>query len=1757
MLRCHLARSVDAAAREAVLARFEQALVGEAGWTDAFGSLTRSTLAAVLNRQGWTLLSGALPRAAAGLAIADVLRDRSWSRVVTLLPALAANLPSLRSHAQFEALVQALPEALRESIATLHGWVDHLDAPFAPRLQVPPLTAVAASALLWYLQRALPAARAPREGVPAFIAALPHHWQRLAGLNRLGGTLLEPPSSGAPLRGITHVDDGVPHIVPAPARPPSRGDTPRVSSPSRQHPANTPDQLLPVASSAAPQPRNALATLGATLVTSGVLMIRQGWQLAFGGSGAVPQPDAAMTPDAAMAVRPVGDLIVLLDEIVDIEGNATLWEDLYTRILAEPALDRDVQVDRVQARLIANDVADVVLYMPAPDTSTATAPAHRRLRRAVNDHSPLPRTVGNDSATAHRRDGLRAASEQLVDAALELPPGPSHPEEVVIGNEDRVALAMARMHLRRWMRQHGRTVQQQHVALSAAVRALGLSDDYMARVGRGLPNLDDHIAQQLEAQIRRTSNITVDPRAIYLNTFRTYPCWPEWEAGQVPAPDAELQAWYRSYPRDRRIREGLVSSRDLVEASVQPLETNPERSGLYRSGMPGTYFPNEEAELTLAQYNQAINGSRYIESFQQAFDTFMANCSATGPHPERDAYVEAMSQRLAGTTTLLYAMGQLTEGQWLLRTLLKYPTQFGTGAGNTTLGRALALPGQDIRVHALVAQPAGGGNVSLHGLVLAQALPSAERSKGAVVVISPTRLPLIQEFASQAEALQHVAADVPHQLHSWVSARFHSRWRAGNGPVVLGESVEGDFTRYLFMQQLKLRSDRLNHTASGTAADTRREFNALDRRLLALPPPVTSAVLEAANERVAATMVDPYGALGVHWLVHLGLPSRGILRNARWEDFRWLKYMETTRDLLVDDYPTPERFVADALELALLNKTGKAIDSTDHYIVRFSGGTASAASPSGFVHDALQKTGACRMVECAFDKARGYPDGSPGSYELGLYTSDNSTVYDQDTEVAGLLPGQFISVVRGLDLRAGYLDAIGDFWKRQRNEVKTCLRGVYMFSAWQQFAEGSLSARGLQLAIAATGYMLSTQAEDPAFTCHMAEGSRVSWISVYGAPSTLMRIDHAGGPEVLLYSPGDGVAFREFPDVSELRAWLGRVVASPQGRSWLEAAFDLADLQDGWFSNGVSSVLGSAPSDLFKDNSTGPVITGGDLFDAMATRLEQRTGNDARTLLSSNWETWRDLLQRRLQAFDLIVGVLSIPIPALMPIVAVGSGIEAGLGIEKSIDGRTEADRHEGAVDAAWGAAGVALTVPFIGAHSAARTAALSTAEGARLIPEIQAVADVAGAARADPLAELSARYAQPASLVVEGARPADNGIYHFAGRHYIRQGGNVYEVAFDKFNRTWRLKNPDPGKVYQNPVRLNAEGMWEPHSDVGLRGGAPETSPVARGTSVDVSYNHAVLAEIQRSSQSLDSAGADFRWGRSHWERVELPREVLEANSLSRMQEFFVAGHLEPAQRGALSVIIARLRQTMGVNRALRVTDAVATAVRSYGGAMLPVSQMMLDTGQASRMGWCTGISRIFALGMAEGKQGNVVRNLRLAMRRPGEGLGAELLGTVRNAQGAALLPGTTSAATAITYGEIGQLLDGARGNAQFFITGAVHHMAAAVTQLPNGEKIFELFDPNIGLIRFYKRSKFDRLMNYLFGSRYFSALTGTSSRAGRETLAEMYGATRPITHASASRPFSQASATQFMIRQVDPEKLVRQARARGWDRMLHDVPD
>lgn len=196
-METYIARAATPEAREAVTRRMEAALAARGRDVAKLHHAGINVLDSVLTRAAWTTLLAALPGWAssaltAGQLARSVFTGR-WSSVAAVLPSLAVALPPLRSHEQFDALVQSLPDAMRTCLWSMHEAVADADAQLRPNLGGGQLAqALAVAALLWQLQRALPRPAGPLQGVAGFIAELPTHWQRLAVLNGVGGAVLAP-----------------------------------------------------------------------------------------------------------------------------------------------------------------------------------------------------------------------------------------------------------------------------------------------------------------------------------------------------------------------------------------------------------------------------------------------------------------------------------------------------------------------------------------------------------------------------------------------------------------------------------------------------------------------------------------------------------------------------------------------------------------------------------------------------------------------------------------------------------------------------------------------------------------------------------------------------------------------------------------------------------------------------------------------------------------------------------------------------------------------------------------------------------------------------------------------------------------------------------------------------------------------------------------------------------------------------------------------------------------------------------------------------------------------------------------------------------------------------------------------------------------------------------------------------------------------------------------------------------------------------
>ncbi|ASL47360.1 Chromosome partition protein Smc [Burkholderia sp. AD24] len=96
-------------------------------------------------------------------------------------------------------------------------------------------------------------------------------------------------------------------------------------------------------------------------------------------------------------------------------------------------------------------------------------------------------------------------------------------------------------------------------------------------------------------------------------------------------------------------------------------------------------------------------------------------------------------------------------------------------------------------------------------------------------------------------------------------------------------------------------------------------------------------------------------------------------------------------------------------------------------------------------------------------------------------------------------------------------------------------------------------------------------------------------------------------------------------------------------------------------------------------------------------------------------------------------------------------------------------------------------------------------------------------------------------------------------GRRFVGDGKNTYAIRYDRDHRTERVHQPaDPIKP-GIPVRLNENGEYQCHGDLGLKGGSPLRQIERRLIDLRRERRDRV-AEMQQAERDLDSIAAEIR---------------------------------------------------------------------------------------------------------------------------------------------------------------------------------------------------------------------------------------------------------------------------------------------------------
>lgn len=220
----------------------------------------------------------------------------------------------------------------------------------------------------------------------------------------------------------------------------------------------------------------------------------------------------------------------------------------------------------------------------------------------------------------------------------------------------------------------------------------------------------------------------------------------------------------------------------------------------------------------------------------------------------------------------------------------------------------------------------------------------------------------------------------------------------------------------------------------------------------------------------------------------------------------------------------------------------------------------------------------------------------------------------------------------------------------------------------------------------------------------------------------------------------------------------------------------------------------------------------GDLFLALAKRQRQRCYDDADFLITSDAELtearWAGYLNTTLN----IIAPLTLVIPGLAPLLALGGIAQIGVGLDQAINGKTLKNKQEGIANLAWGLLNAA---PGIG-HAASRGTKLFSFKSSRFVspsrvnerwgypltpitpPHLQELDvapyfDAAGAsAEARPEAQLF-----PVELSVDWKNHTHGITGNFSSKGYLVELDLAYDIEHDLFIETSDVNSVSP-KTYE-----------------------------------------------------------------------------------------------------------------------------------------------------------------------------------------------------------------------------------------------------------------------------------------------------------------------------------------------------------------------
>lgn len=323
----------------------------------------------------------------------------------------------------------------------------------------------------------------------------------------------------------------------------------------------------------------------------------------------------------------------------------------------------------------------------------------------------------------------------------------------------------------------------------------------------------------------------------------------------------------------------------------------------------------------------------------------------------------------------------------------------------------------------------------------------------------------------------------------------------------------------------------------------------------------------------------------------------------------------------------------------------------------------------------------------------GYLNNSKGlntqQYE-GIYVESGAgkKIYDASNQ-SPISPKSFREYVWDTSFSKSHKANLDSFWNGYRDTYTTLTKMSFTSAAHKQFAEGSLTREGRDIALRATNISTdkpldSLTAKDFQQAYAQDPNLDIKELAFEGrVASGIMSVTDKTTQKTLLYIPGNSSPIHEFANLTMMRKWLTEQMTDKAKRDQFAEHFKLSDRTDSVWESGVDVHLekvgrfSSLHTDWPEDKPFGGKTIKGDPFQHVQSRVEAYTYNNTDAGYVSNDDVKKKNVLTELKSISgslIVFAPVSLAFPPLgVALLLFDGGIaatEIGFGIDDHVKNR-------------------------------------------------------------------------------------------------------------------------------------------------------------------------------------------------------------------------------------------------------------------------------------------------------------------------------------------------------------------------------------------------------------------------------------------------------------------------------------------------------